>query len=68
MEKGKTMTDSQINNRVWGESPMMVRRYKTYKRNGKTFIRDYKRTVKGGMNVLDIQRWLNKIMTEALHG
>lgn len=53
---------NQINNTVieqWGRSPMLMKRFKTYTRNGKVFIRDYKREVKDGLCTLDLQKILN---------
>lgn len=47
-------------------SILTMRRFKTYKRNGKPFIRDYKREVDGGMNAMDLQRLRNKQLTEAM--
>lgn len=48
---------------VYGISPLRIRRFKTYKRGGKTFIRDYKREIKGGLSVLDLQKMENKRLT-----
>lgn len=47
-------------------SLLSMKRFKFYTRNGKKFIRDYRREVKDGLNVLDLQKIENARLTNML--
>lgn len=51
---------------TFGISQLGIPQYKFYTRNGKQFLRNYKRAVKDGLTVLDLQRILNKQMSERI--
>lgn len=50
----------------FGVSLLGIPQYKFYTRNGKKFLRNYRRAVKDGLTVLDLQRILNKQMSERI--
>lgn len=51
---------------TFGISSLGIPQYKFYTRNGKKFLRNYRRAVKEGLTVLDLQYILNKQMAERI--
>lgn len=50
----------------FGISQIGIPQYKFYTRNGKEFLRNYKRPVKGGLTIIDLQRIMNARMNRLL--
>lgn len=50
----------------FGVSSLGIPQYKFYMRNGKQFLRNYRRAVKDGLTVIDLQRIFNKQMSERI--
>ena len=50
----------------FGISQIAIPQYKFYTRGGKKFLRNYRRPVKDGLTILDLQRILNKQLQAAM--
>lgn len=61
-DESDDMTDFQYQQASinYGISRIGLRCFKFYERGGKKFLRNYKRNVKDGLDILDLQKILNK--------